>query len=99
MEDILNPITKSLGETTNSQYFVQGGPGNRIEGLPEVKLEDHGWSFARVASADEVCCKDVVFGNIPAGDEPCLITMNQTRNERFEARSEDFSNSFNWEVL
>ena len=76
MEDVLDPGAKGLRETADSQDFVQGGPGNRVEGLPEVELEDHGWSFARVARADEVGRVDIVFGNIPAGDEPCLVAMN-----------------------
>ena len=86
MEKVLNPFMESLREASDRHYFVQGIPSNRVKGFSEVRLEDHGWSFLGVTRADKICCKDVVFSNIPTRDESSLVTMDEMWNEGFEER-------------
>lgn len=76
VKNVLHPGTKGLREATNGQDPVKGGPSHGVESFSEVELKNHGWSFARVARANEVGCKNVVLADIPAGDEPSLIAMD-----------------------
>ena len=88
-----------MGEATDIQDFVEGVPGNQVEGFPKVEFEDHGGAFARVARAHKICCKDIVFDNVPPRNESSLITMYYKWDEGLKSRGENLGNGFDRAVL
>jgi len=61
-------------------------PINRIESLPEVKLEDDCRGTSLVAALDNFSSINKVLSNTTTFDEPGLIRVHKLRDKRLQAK-------------
>jgi hypothetical protein len=57
--------------------FLQGLPGDGVEGFSEVEFYNHGLGFSFVAAVKELGCVDKIFGYASARDEARLVCMDK----------------------
>jgi hypothetical protein len=79
------PTAPTVIETSHPEDSQEAVPVDRVEGLPEIKLEDHRGSFLEVATADEVSGVDYVFRDSTTGKETSLVSIHKRVNGRLEA--------------